>query len=116
MKECDESLASSVPDGWMHQKGCPEKLLLSMMTFCESKAFQRLSAEGGKPDFSHKEIRLENRKQKLQEFEDDQKDLCKNDVAKNRRSRVRKPIPAQSKQTQSIACRSQWPETPTWTS
>jgi hypothetical protein len=64
MKEIKEKLASSVPDGH------PEKLILSMKTFCKSKAFQRSSAEGGNPDFSRKEIRLENRKQKLQEFED----------------------------------------------
>jgi hypothetical protein len=46
MKEIDELTAASVPDGWTCQKGHPEKLLLSMKIFYNSKAFQRSSAEG----------------------------------------------------------------------
>ena len=85
MKKIDKLTASSVPDGWICQKGHPEKLLLSMKIFCESKSFQRKSAEGAKPDQLRKQIRLENRKQKLQEFADGRNDIHREELAKKQK-------------------------------
>jgi hypothetical protein len=57
MTEIDRKTASSIPDGWMHQKGHIKKLPLSVKMHGKSKAFQRSSAEGvKKPDHSPKEI------------------------------------------------------------
>ena len=53
--------------------------------FYKSKTFQRKSAEGNKPDSSRKEIPLENRKQKLQEFADGRNDIYKEEVAKKQK-------------------------------
>jgi hypothetical protein len=86
MKEIDELTAASVPDGWMCQKGCPEKLLLSVKIFCKSKAFQSSSAKDAKPAHSRKEIRIENTKQKLQDFADGRTDVHKEEAAKKQKA------------------------------
>jgi hypothetical protein len=85
LKEIDEFFILSLPDGWMYQKGYPEKLLLSMKICYKSKVFQRSSADGGEPKQSRKEIRKENYKQKLQEFADGRNDIYRQEVAKKQK-------------------------------
>jgi hypothetical protein len=87
MKAINDLTMTRLPDGWMYQKGYPEKLLLSMKIFYKSKVFHRSSgtADDGKPKRNRRQIRAEKSKQKLQEFADDRNSIYKDEVAKRQK-------------------------------
>jgi hypothetical protein len=107
MKAIDELTMTRLPDGWMYQKGYPEKLLLSMTFFYKSKVFHRSSgtADDGKPKRNRRKIRAEKSKQKLQEFADDRNSIYKDKVAK-RQKVARQKANSSAVEANSIHCMS----------